>query len=65
MKCRVAVIGAGVVGLCSAVRIQDSLGDELEIVIYTADKSPNTTGDVSAGYWAPYLIQNTPTEKIM
>ncbi|KAK9708021.1 FAD dependent oxidoreductase [Popillia japonica] len=65
MKCRVAVIGAGVVGLCSAVRIQDSLGDELEIVIYTADKSPNTTGDVSAGYWAPYLIQNTPTEKII
>lgn len=65
MKCRVAVIGAGVVGLCSAVRIQDSLDDELEIVIYTADKSPNTTGDVSAGYWAPYLIQNTPTEKIM
>ncbi|KAI4466546.1 d-amino acid oxidase [Holotrichia oblita] len=65
MKCRVAVIGAGVVGLCSAVRIQDSLGDDLEIVIYTEDKSPNTTGDVAAGFWAPYFIQNTPTEKII
>ncbi|GJQ71197.1 hypothetical protein Trydic_g1094 [Trypoxylus dichotomus] len=65
MKCKVAVIGAGVVGLASAVRLQDQLGDRVKITIYTEDKSPNTTGDVSAGYWTPYLIQKTPADKII
>lgn len=64
MKYKVAVIGAGIIGLTSAIRIQDRFKDQIEICLYTATKSPNTTGDVSAGYWMPYLLEDTPSEKI-
>nr|XP_022907853.1 D-aspartate oxidase-like [Onthophagus taurus] len=65
MKQKIAVIGAGVIGLTTALKIQKEFGENIDVTIYTADKSPNTTGDVSAGLWTPYLLQDTPEDKII
>lgn len=60
----VAVIGAGVIGLTTAVKIQERFGTTVSVTIFTENVSPNTTGDISAGLWTPYLMQDTPEEKI-
>ncbi|KAJ8922050.1 hypothetical protein NQ315_008691 [Exocentrus adspersus] len=60
----VAVIGCGVIGLTSALAIQKRLGNNARVTIFTKDTSPNTTGDIAAGYWKPYLLGDTPPEKI-
>lgn len=60
---RVAVIGAGVIGLSTAVNIQKRL-PWLHVTLITDELSPNTTGDGSAGLWEPYLLQNTPADDI-
>jgi D-amino-acid oxidase len=60
----VAVIGCGVVGLPTALEVQKQLGPTGRVVIFTDRLSPWTTGDVSAGLWTPYLLENTPQEKI-
>ena len=63
MSRRICVLGAGVIGLSTAVNIQqDVLGSEVTII---ADKfSPNTTGDGAAGFWQPYLMKDTPVERL-
>ncbi|XP_041358291.1 D-aspartate oxidase-like [Gigantopelta aegis] len=60
MKTRhVCVVGAGVVGLSSAVCIQEQLPDVH--VTLVADKfSPHTTSDGSGGFWCPHDLGNTP-----
>nr|XP_022907874.1 D-aspartate oxidase-like [Onthophagus taurus] len=65
MKRKIAVIGAGVIGLTAALKIQKEYGESIVVTIYTADKSPNTTGDVAAGLWAPHLVQDTPEDKVL
>lgn len=60
----IAVIGCGVIGLTSALAIQKRLGPSVKVTIFTEALSPNTTGDVAAGLWLPYLIQDTPKEDI-
>ncbi|VDI75319.1 Hypothetical predicted protein [Mytilus galloprovincialis] len=54
-KQRVCVVGAGIIGLSSAVRIQESIpGIDITII---ADKfSPNTCSDGSGGFWEPFLL---------
>ncbi|HEY5564810.1 MAG TPA: FAD-dependent oxidoreductase [Rhodothermia bacterium] len=47
----VIVVGAGVVGLTTAVRL---LERGLEVVIVADTLHPNTTSDVAAGLWYPY-----------
>ncbi|XP_070555492.1 D-aspartate oxidase-like isoform X2 [Ptychodera flava] len=55
----VCVIGAGVVGLASAVNILEHIPDVRVTII--ADKfSPNTTADGAAGVWMLYNLGNTP-----
>ncbi|XP_070555488.1 D-aspartate oxidase-like [Ptychodera flava] len=55
----VCVVGAGVVGLASAVNILENIPDVRVTII--ADKfSPNTTADGAAGVWLPYSLGNTP-----
>ena len=63
MPQRICVIGAGVIGVSSAVRVLDSVpGSEVTIV---ADKfSPFTTSDVAGGFWEPHLLGDTPVESI-
>ncbi|NXK85651.1 OXDA oxidase, partial [Formicarius rufipectus] len=55
---RVAVIGAGVMGLSSALCIHEQfqgLLPELELQLYADRFTPHTTSDGAAGLWQPYL----------
>uniref|UniRef100_H2YNG4 D-aspartate oxidase n=1 Tax=Ciona savignyi TaxID=51511 RepID=H2YNG4_CIOSA len=53
MPHNIAVIGAGVIGLSTAYKIlQDIPG--CKVTIFYAESSPNTTGDISAGFIYPY-----------
>lgn len=61
----IAIIGGGVIGLTTAIAIQDKFKFLSKITIYTETRSPYTTGDVSAGLWGPYLLQETNIKSIM
>ena len=56
---RVCVIGAGIIGLSSAVLIQSKLADAgvaAEVTLMAETFSPETTSDKSGGIWEPFLI---------
>ncbi|XP_055709264.1 D-amino-acid oxidase [Phlebotomus papatasi] len=53
---KIAVIGAGVNGLCVAVQLSEHFYSDTQVVLVSEDISPNTTGDGSAGLWQPYLV---------
>ncbi|XP_037027923.1 D-aspartate oxidase [Bradysia coprophila] len=63
---KVAIVGAGVVGLSCAVKIAESVADRrnVDVCVFSDKFSPNTTGDGSAGLWGPYLICDTASDKI-
>src|SRR5215207_9619224 len=46
----VAVIGAGVIGLTSAIRL---IEQGFQVTLFAKSTPPNTTSDVAAAYWAP------------
>jgi D-amino-acid oxidase len=46
----IAVVGSGVIGLTSAVRL---LEQGFPVTVYARETPPNTTSDVAAAYWAP------------
>ncbi|KAK2837279.1 hypothetical protein Q5P01_014491 [Channa striata] len=55
---RVAVIGAGVIGLSTAQIIHEhyhSIVSPLTIEVYADRFTPLTTSDGAAGFWQPYL----------
>ncbi|XP_062399741.1 D-amino-acid oxidase-like [Sardina pilchardus] len=55
---RVAVIGAGVIGLSTAQSIYEQYHDRaspLTIEVYADHFTPLTTSDGAAGFWQPYL----------
>jgi glycine/D-amino acid oxidase-like deaminating enzyme len=54
---RVAIIGAGIMGLTAAFSIKESFKNSI-ITIYANEFSPYTTSDVSAGYWEPFCIND-------
>ncbi|XP_077991394.1 D-aspartate oxidase-like [Glandiceps talaboti] len=56
---KVGVIGAGVIGLSSAVNILENIPN-VEVTIIADKFSPNTTGDGAAGFWEPYTAGDTP-----
>ncbi|XP_049836783.1 D-aspartate oxidase isoform X3 [Schistocerca gregaria] len=56
---RIAVVGAGVVGVTTAVRAQRRLAGA-EVTLLSEQLTPHTTGDGSAGLWEPYLLADTP-----
>ncbi|XP_076236568.1 D-aspartate oxidase-like [Calliopsis andreniformis] len=60
---RVAVIGAGIIGITSAVAVKDAF-PQFEVHVFADLFSPDTTGDGSAGLWSPYLVGDTPPDKI-
>lgn len=57
---KICVIGAGVIGLSSALRILERFPED-EVTIFADRFSPNTTCDGAAGFWMPYKVGNTPT----
>lgn len=55
---RVAVIGAGVIGLSTALCVHERfhpLVPCLQLEVYADRFTPHTTSDGAAGLWQPYL----------
>lgn len=44
-RCRVVVVGAGVVGLSTAVHLSERLRDEVQVTVVADKFSPDTTAD--------------------
>ena len=62
-KMKICVIGAGIVGTSSAVRLKKTFpGAELNFI--SESFSPNTTSDGSGGFWQPHLLRDTPLDSI-
>ena len=59
VQVRVVVVGAGIIGLPTAVNILEKVGNT-DVTIVSEELTPNTTGDGAAGVWEPYLTGNTP-----
>ena len=55
----VIVLGAGVVGLSSAIRLRDA---GFDVTVWADRLSPLTTSDVAAAIWYPYKAE--PVEKM-
>ena len=62
----VSVVGAGVVGLSTAVKLTEMIIPQrtLRVTLISDKFSPDTTGDGSAGFWEPHLCGDTPLDKI-
>ena len=52
-KKKIAVVGAGVTGLTSAIRL---LEEGHSVDIHARDITPHTTSDVAAAFWCPYRV---------
>ncbi|XP_064483978.1 D-amino-acid oxidase-like [Ornithodoros turicata] len=63
MPVRIAVVGAGIIGLTTAVKAIETLRD-VHITILADKFTPETTGDVAAGFLDPSLIKGVPEEKV-
>ncbi|CAK9805060.1 D-aspartate oxidase [Anthophora quadrimaculata] len=61
---RVAVVGAGVIGMTSALAVKEAF-PQFEVHVFASEFSPGTTGDGSAGLCCPYLLGNTPCDKVL
>ena len=55
-KKRVAVIGAGTVGLSVALKLVEKFGQQVEVTIIAAEFLQQTTSYGSGGLWEPYQI---------
>ena len=61
-KLKVCVVGGGVIGLSTAVNIVDNISN-VEVDIIAEKFSPNTTSDISGGWWEPHDIKDLITDK--
>lgn len=52
---KIAVIGAGIIGLSSAIAIKERIPG-IDLTVLADCFTPNTTGDGAAGLWMPYLL---------
>nr|CAD7262209.1 unnamed protein product [Timema shepardi] len=64
MPHRVAVVGGGVIGLTTAVALQERLLPSVDVTVLSENFSPDTTGDGAAGLWEPYITGNTSVTNI-
>lgn len=60
----IAVIGCGVIGLTTAIAVQNTLDSALKVTIFTEKTTPNTTTDIAAGIWSPQFLGKTHNTKI-
>ncbi|CAH1775680.1 unnamed protein product, partial [Owenia fusiformis] len=58
---KICVIGAGVIGVSTAARIQDTIPG-VDVTIVAEKFSPYTTSDGSGGFWEPHVLADTPIE---
>ena len=63
IKIRICVVGAGIIGLSTAVNIIEQIPGS-QVTLISEDWSPDTTGDGSAGIWEPFLVEGTPEHLI-
>ena len=63
MVVKVAIVGAGVMGLSCADVIQEKY-PHVQVTIFAEKFSPATTSDGAAGLFWPYLLGDTPVEVI-
>lgn len=54
-KLQVAIIGAGVIGLTTAVHLQDRFPEKLDLTLLADKFSPNTVSDKSVAIFWPFL----------
>lgn len=57
-RVKVAVVGCGVAGLTSAIRL---LEQGFEVTILARETPPQTTSDVAAAFWAPTILMSSAT----
>ncbi|NXH11422.1 OXDA oxidase, partial [Bucco capensis] len=65
---RVAVIGAGVIGLSTALCIQEQyqgLLPALQLEVYADHYTPHTTSDGAAGLWQPYVNDHSNLQQLL
>jgi len=62
-KMRVAIVGAGVIGVTSAFAVKNAF-PSYDVKIFADAFSPDTTGDGSAGLWGPIYLGDTPIDNI-
>ncbi|KAL4709470.1 hypothetical protein ACJJTC_012807 [Scirpophaga incertulas] len=60
---RIAVIGCGINGLACALKIKETY-QHIQVVIFSRECTPNTTGDGSGGLWLPYICGETDPQLI-
>ena len=60
---KVCVIGAGVIGLSTALRIRHLLPGA-DVCVLASSFDVGTTSDGAAGLWEPYKLGDTPEEKV-
>ncbi|XP_062513664.1 D-amino-acid oxidase-like [Corticium candelabrum] len=63
---KIAVVGAGVIGLSTALYIKTNLrldGIPCKIEVFSEHTTPHTTSDGAAGLWEPIFVQGTPGEQ--
>lgn len=60
----IAVIGAGVIGVSSAIAIQEAF-PKSRVTIFADVFTPETIGDGSAGLWGPFILGDTPMSDFM
>lgn len=61
----IAIIGAGVAGSTTAFRLLERFGKQISVTVFSAEFSPITTGDISAGLWSPRGLNGTSPEKVL
>uniref|UniRef100_A0A2P2I3D3 D-aspartate oxidase-like n=1 Tax=Hirondellea gigas TaxID=1518452 RepID=A0A2P2I3D3_9CRUS len=64
MGTRITIVGGGVSGLGCALAILNKLPD-VQLTVISEHFSPDTTGDVAAGMWGPFIMGGTPPEDIL
>ena len=55
-KPRVAVVGAGVIGLSIATHLAETYGRRLDVTVMADRFTPNTTSDGAGGIFTPYTV---------
>ncbi|XP_057295717.1 D-aspartate oxidase-like [Hydractinia symbiolongicarpus] len=61
---KIAIIGAGIIGVSTAYRLKTTFPD-LDVTVISKDFSPNTVSDVAAGFWEPFCFGKTPLDNVM
>ena len=56
MATRIAVIGAGIIGCSTALRLLESYGDKCHVTLISDKFSPNTTSDVATAIVLPFDV---------